>query len=143
MRIEITDFPRKEDEAFVIAKTIEFNDAFTKMDGKSLSVFARSVEGEITGGLTGKTCWNYLEISYLWVSSSHREAGIGTKLMIAAEAEASARGCPNVVLDTFSFQALGFYKRLGYEEFGRLEGYSGKHARHYLYKKLEQADEAF
>jgi GNAT superfamily N-acetyltransferase len=57
--------------------------------------------------------------------------------MDAAEDEARARGCERVLLDTLSFQALGFYKKLGYAEFGHLEGFSGKHKRHYLYKRID------
>jgi ribosomal protein S18 acetylase RimI-like enzyme len=62
---------------------------------------------------------------------------LGSKLMDAAEKEARARGCERVMLDTLSFQALGFYKKLRYAEFGRLIGFSGKHDRHYLYKRLD------
>ena len=80
--------------------------------------------------------WNYLEVSFLWVHEQHRGFGHATALMSAAEAEALRRGCFNVVLDTFSFQALGFYKKLGYEEFGQLSRFTGGHVRHYLYKSL-------
>jgi GNAT superfamily N-acetyltransferase len=57
--------------------------------------------------------------------------------MDAAEKEARARGCERVFLDTLSFQALEFYTKRGYAEFGRLSGFSGKHDRHYLYKHLD------
>jgi hypothetical protein len=56
--------------------------------------------------------------------------------MKAAEAEASARGCERVFLDTLSFQALVFCQKLGYVEFG-LPGFSGKYDRHYLHKRLD------
>ena len=134
--MEITDSPREEDEAFVIAQTRMFNSAFTEKDIRNLCVFERSIDGELIGGLTGKTYWNYLEISFLWVSEAHRGKGIATNLMTAAEGEACKRGCRNALLDTFSFQALGFYQRLGYNQFGELRGFSGKHARHYLHKAL-------
>ncbi len=53
-----------------------------------------------------------------------------------AEQEALARGCRNVLVDTMSFQAPGFYRRLGYEEFGVLEGFPGPHSRHFFRKSL-------
>jgi ribosomal protein S18 acetylase RimI-like enzyme len=137
MRIEITDAPRKEDEAFVIAQTRKYNSAFTQDDHKSLCVFARDEVGNIIGGLTGRTYWRYLDIAFLWVDEKYRGEGYATELMKAAEAEACARGCERAFLDTLSFQALGFYQKLGYAEFGRLSGFSGKYARHYLHKRLD------
>jgi ribosomal protein S18 acetylase RimI-like enzyme len=136
MKIEITDAPCKEDEAFVIAQTRKYNSAFTENDHKSLCVFARDEVGNIIGGLTGRTYWQYLDIAFLWVDEKYRGEGYATKLMKAAEAEACARGCERVFLDTLSFQALGFYQKLGYAEFGRLPGFSGKYDRHYMHKRL-------
>jgi ribosomal protein S18 acetylase RimI-like enzyme len=137
MRIEVTDTPRKEDEAFVIAQTRKYNSAFAQNDHKSLCVFARDEAGHVIGGLTGKTYWQYLDIAFLWVDEKYRGEGYATKLMKAAEAEARERGCEHVFLDTLSFQALGFYLKLGYAEFGRLPGFSGKYDRHYLHKRLD------
>ena len=140
MRIEVTDTPCKEDEAFVIAQTRKYNNEFAENDHKSLCVFARDGEGNIVGGLTGRTYWRYLDIAFLWVDAKHRGEGYATKLMKAAEAEARERGCERVFLDTLSFQALGFYLKLGYAEFGRLCGFSGKYDRHYLHKRLDAMD---
>jgi ribosomal protein S18 acetylase RimI-like enzyme len=136
MRIEITGAPCKEDEAFVVAQTRKYNSAFTENDHKSLCVFARDEVGNIIGGLTGRTYWQYLDIAFLWVDEKYRGEGYATQLMKAAEVEAIARGCERVFLDTLSFQALGFYQKLGYAEFGRLSGFSGKYDRHYLHKRL-------
>lgn len=136
MELEITSTPRVEDEEFVIAKTREYNRNFAENDLKSLCVFVRDDAGEIVGGLTGRTYWQYLDIAYLWVAERHRSRGYATKIMDAAESEALRRGCRRAFLDTLSFQALGFYQKRGYAEFGRLSGFSGKHERHYLWKRL-------
>ena len=136
MHIEVTDKASEADEAFVIAQTRAYNDAFTVPDVRSLCVFGRSSEGQIIGGLTGKTYWSYLDVAFLWVAEAHRGKGHATAIMQAAEAEALRRGCTHALLDTFSFQALGFYQRLGYHEFGRLTGFCGRHTRHYLSKRL-------
>jgi len=137
MRIEVTAEPSEEDEAFVIAQTRKYNSAFAENDHKTLCIFARNEMGNIVGGLTGRTYWRYLEISFLWVDEKYRGEGYATKLMKAAEAEAGDRGCERVFLDTLSFQALGFYLKLGYAEFGRLPGFSGKHDRYFLHKRLD------
>jgi ribosomal protein S18 acetylase RimI-like enzyme len=136
MRMEVTDTPSETDEAFVIAQTRTFNAAFADRDHRSLCVFARDDSDAIIGGLTGRTYWRYLDIAFLWVDEKDRGRGLATKLMGAAEMEARKRGCERVLLDTLSFQALGFYQKLGYTEFGRISGFSGKHDRHYLYKSL-------
>jgi len=133
---EVTDTPSKEDEAFVIAQTRKYNSAFAENDRKGLCVFARDAAGNIIGGLTGRTYWQYLDIAFLWVDEKYRGEGYATKLLKAAEAEARERGCKRVFLDTLSFQALDFYLKLGYTEFGRLSGFSGRYDRHYLHKAL-------
>lgn len=140
MKIEVTDAPRAEDEAFVIEQTRAYNRRYTERDVRVLCVFARAADGTLVGGLTGMTYWQYLEVSYLWVSEAHRGAGHATKLMRAAEDEARARGCRHALVDTFSFQAPRFYERVGYREFGRLPGFAGKHDRHFLHKELGDGD---
>ena len=137
MRLEVTDSASAADEEFVIAQTRAYNRRFTVRDFRSLCVFARGEDGSIVGGLTGKTYWQYLEVSFLWVSEAQRGRGYAMQLMAAAEEEAVRRGCRHALVDTFSFQAPGFYRRAGYEEFGRLAGFSGEHERHYLHKALD------
>lgn len=137
MRLEVTDTPQQRDEAFVIAQTRAYNAAFAETDTRSLCVFARDDNAAIIGGLTSRTYWRYLDIAFLWVDEKYRGRGVATQLMSAAENEARNRGCHHVFLDTLSFQALGFYRKLGYTEFGRLSGFSGKHDRYWLRKSLE------
>jgi len=61
---------------------------------------------------------------------------VGSNLMRAAEQEAIARGCHVATLETHSFQAPGFYKKLGYEEIGVLDEYPIHHKKYYLKKIL-------
>jgi hypothetical protein len=56
--------------------------------------------------------------------------------MQAAEKEAKRRGAKNVYVDTFSFQAPEFYKKIGYREFGRLKDFPVGHHRSWLTKAL-------
>jgi len=104
---------------------------------KPLAIFVR--EGaQIVAGLAGETYCGWLFVKYLWVSEELRSKGVGRKLMGRAEALAIERGCHSAWLDTFSFQARGFYEKLGYEEFGRLD-YPPDHQRHFLRKRLSPA----
>lgn len=136
MKIEVTATPNQADEEFVIAGTRAYNQAFAESDGQSLCVFARDDECNIVGGVTARTYWQYLDIKFLWVHEGYRKGGLGSKVMHAAEAEALSRGCNAAFLDTLSFQARGFYEKLGYAEFGRLSGFSGKHERYFMHKSL-------
>jgi len=56
--------------------------------------------------------------------------------MNLAEQEADRRGCIGVWVDTHSFQAPGFYERLGYSPFGVIEDYPPGHSRLFLQKRL-------
>jgi len=76
---------------------------------------------QILVGLAGATYCGWLFVKYLWVSDTLRRQGVGRELMGQAEGRARERGCHSTWLDTFSFQARGFYEKLGYEEFGRLD----------------------
>jgi GNAT superfamily N-acetyltransferase len=79
--------------------------------------------GRPSGGLWGCTIFQWLHVQMLFVPQSCRGQGVGTALMIAAESEAMARGCRGAAVDTYSFQAGGFYRRLGYTLCGELKGY--------------------
>jgi GNAT superfamily N-acetyltransferase len=77
-----------------------------------------------------------LHIHLLYVTESMRGTGIGRDLMRQAEEEARRRQCTASWLDTFSFQARGFYERLGYILFGTIEDYPPGHSRFFLKKSL-------
>src|SRR5215471_1971064 len=78
---------------------------------RPMAIFLR--EGNrIAAGLAGDTYCGWLFVKYLWVSDGLRGRGVGRELMARAEALALARGCHSAWLDTFSFQARGFYQKL-------------------------------
>jgi GNAT superfamily N-acetyltransferase len=62
--------------------------------------------------------------------------GGGTQLLQAAEQEARARGCQHMILDSYNFQAPGFYQKHGYEVFAVLEEHPRHHRNYYLWKRL-------
>ena len=101
-----------------------------------LHVMLRGEDGEVRGGLAGDVYFGWLFVRSLWVAEEHRGGGYGERLLREAEDEARSRGCHAVWLDSFSFQAPGFYRRLGFQEFGRLDDYPAGHARHFLWKSL-------
>lgn len=106
---------------------------------KSLNLFLRDSTGQVIGGLIGGSRWGWLYIDKLWIQDKYRKLGGGSRLLKAAEAEAIASGCTNIVLDTFSFQAGGFYERHGYEVYATLEGFPPGHRQFFFHKRLVDA----
>lgn len=90
---------------------------------QSLDVFIRDTKGQLVGGLTAATYWECLSIDDLWVDESFRGQGLGRELMQIAEEEALRRGIVFAFLTTFSFQARGFYEKLGFQVVGELTDY--------------------
>jgi GNAT superfamily N-acetyltransferase len=88
------------------------------------------------GGLWAQSYYDWLFVDLLVVPKRLRGQGIGTELLGRAEAEARARGCVGVWLDTFSFQAPTFYPRHGYAVFGEIANYPAPHRRLFLSKRL-------
>ncbi len=91
----------------------------------------------LCGGLIGYNAWGWLYIERLWVTETRRGAGLGSRLIAAAEAEAVRRGCRNAWIDTFNPAALRLYRSLGYVEFGALVDFPPGHTRTFLRKGLD------
>jgi GNAT superfamily N-acetyltransferase len=115
-------------DAYNIAKTGRGDDA-------QLAFFYWAGD-ELAAGIYGWTWAGWLDIKLLWLREDLRGRGLGRRLLFAAEREAQARGCSRVLLDSFSFQAPGFYQKLGYEVFGKLDDCPEGHARYFLTKRL-------
>lgn len=90
----------------------------------------------IVGGVLGAVYWDWFHLDLLWVKDEVRGRGYGHRLLALAEEEARKRGAKNVYLDTFSFQALDFYKQHGYQVFGELQDFPRGHQRCFLTKQL-------
>ena len=140
MEIEIVDTDDARTET-VLAGLRRYNRQFSQGTSQPLNVFAQEQQ-QTVGGLTGVTYGGWLHVDELWVSEAARGQSIGTQLLLAAEREALRRGCSGSTLDTYSFQALAFYQKLGYRQFGVLDGYAGRYQRFYFQKALTPAQPA-
>jgi GNAT superfamily N-acetyltransferase len=136
--LTIDDKVSSADEAAVVRGLLAFNEARLGPSGEQpVKLVARDSAGAVVGGILGHTRWRWLYIAKLWVDERARGKGLGTLLMAAAEDLARSRGCTDVSLDTFDYQARPFYEKLGYELFGTLEGYPPGSRQYYLRKRLE------
>ena len=139
MNIIITHQIVDEDRNAVLAGLRQHNIQYLKENSfGQLAVYAKNEIGMITGGLLASTKGNWLCIDYLWVSENARKSGLGRTLMISAEQESIKLGCKHALVDTFSFQALPFYEKLGYIQQMSLPDFPELGMqRHYLTKHYE------
>ena len=102
----------------------------------SFLVTSISPEDKIVAGLLAKLSYGWMFVDTLWVADNARGHGLGRRVLHAAENEARRNACTNAWVDTFSFQAQGFYEKCGYKIFGQLPDYPLGHTRYFLSKCL-------
>jgi ribosomal protein S18 acetylase RimI-like enzyme len=138
MHVSLEPNPTAADREAVLAGLRAFNRRHSTEPGhEPLAFVLRDGAGTVQGGLLAETAWHWLHIEILWIADALRGQGWGRRLMETAEAAGRARGCRGAYLDTFGFQAPGFYEKLGYVVFGVLEDYPPGSRRIFLHKRLD------
>lgn len=133
-----------EDTAFVWEKIREFN----RLTGPMLKfppyepfgILARDQNNSIVAGIITRLYLKAMFVEVFWIDEQYRRKGIGSELLNTAENYAKNAGCTFVHLDTFSFQAIGFYKKCGYSVFAVIDDYPDDIKRYYLKKSLVSVD---
>jgi GNAT superfamily N-acetyltransferase len=74
----------------------------------------RNKKGDMIGGMDAAVLADVFFVQKLWVADTARGLGLGRRLMERAEQEAIARGCRRITVDTMTYQAPDFYRKLGY-----------------------------
>jgi len=129
--------PTPEEAQYLEDRIYEFNSNSTGIgDGKLLAFLVR--EGDrIVAGICGNTWGGTCELRQFWVEEPQRRRGLGTKLFQAVEQEAQRRGCTQVVLMTFSFQAPAFYEKHGFEVVATVDDHPRGHRNLLMRKRLD------
>ena len=137
-KYELTDSPPPEAFQKMLASLVEFNEAVVgNATARTLAVLLKDPKtDDLIGGLWAWSLWGSLYIAMVFVPEPLRGTGIGTSLLRQAEQEAMRRGCREMWLDTYAFQARSFYEKLGFTIFGRLDGPAPIFPRFYLRKAL-------
>jgi len=140
MQIEVTATPTAVDREAVFAGLMAFIRAEVGVVATPLGVLVRDDTGQTIGGLIGRTVASWLYVELFWLPETLRGTGVGTRVMMAAEAEAVRRGCIGAHLDTYDYQAPGFYQKLGFEVFGSIDDHPPGHTRFWMRKRFAKAD---
>ena len=142
MGAELTPIePTLQDVEYLEDRVYEHNASVTgTADGQLLAFLVRDDSGRIVAGICGNTWGGGCEIRQFWVEESQRRRGLGTRLFQAAEQEARRRGCTQMLLMTFSFQAPAFYARNGFEVVATIADHPRGHRNFLMRKRLERAD---
>lgn len=136
-RLHVEDRPQETDIRFLRQALVQYNLAHSSIgDTQELAVFVRDSGDRIVGGVSGVTWGQCLEIQFLWVQADLRGQKYGRRLLLEIERQAAARGCRQAILDTYSFQAPGFYRGLGYEVWGEIDGFPNGYRKFFLRKQL-------
>lgn len=140
MDIELTTAPSPEDAAALLKGLVDYNNTknpeLQAEHTTKLFLFVRNTTKDIIGGLRASGYWNTLHIEIVWLDDAHRKQGIGTELMKKAEVFAIEKCYSNIFLDTTSWQAKGFYEKLGYELVATIPDRPKGCATYYFNKRL-------
>ncbi|MBK1685659.1 GNAT family N-acetyltransferase [Rhodoferax fermentans] len=135
--LTITDVADENIRQAILAPLRAYNDSQAgPSQGRPLVIQVIDPMGATLGGLWGYTGYGWLFTQLLVVPESLRGQGVGTQVMQLAETEAITRACHSAWLDTFEFQARGFYERLGYSCFAELPNYPVGFSRFFMKKGL-------
>jgi len=136
----ISTEPTPSEVQYLEERLYEFNSAATGISGGEwLAIFVRDDNHRIVAGIGGNTWGGCAEIRQFWVEEARRNRGLGTRLLGAAEQEARRRGCWQMLLMTFSFQAPAFYAKHGFEVVAVVDDHPHGHKNMLLRKRLGAA----
>ena len=130
--------PTPQDVEYLEERLYEHNSTVTGIgDGQLLAFLVRDDSGRIVAGICGNTWGGTCEIRQFWVDESQRNRGLGTQLFRETEREARRRGCTQMLLMTFSFQAPAFYERNGFEVVATITDHPRGHRNLLMRKHLD------
>lgn len=132
----IEDSPTDEDLAVISAGVVEYGRAEAAGgNARPIACFLR--EGNaILAGATGRTEFERLFVSYLWVKEELRGSGLGTAALERIENAAWERGVGDSLIETLSDRTAELYKRCGYVEVAAILRYVGPFTKHVMLKAL-------
>lgn len=105
--------------------------------GIEINLVLKDSEGKVAGGVSASTQLWVMYLEALWVADAYGKHGYGRDLVLAAEHVGFENGCMTSHTWTLSFQAPGFYQKIGYEVLGVYDGYPDGITEYVLGKRLQ------
>ncbi|MDC6167672.1 GNAT family N-acetyltransferase [Paucibacter sp. XJ19-41] len=95
---------------------------------------------ELIAGAWGRTEFQRLYVSYLWVRDADRGQGLGGDCLRQLEAQALRRGCVDALIETLLDEVAEIYERLGYACIAHVHDFVPGFTRHTLLKVWKPRD---
>jgi len=134
--IEIID-AHEQDVEYIESRVKEYNKAKAPSAPTEYLAACIKENDEVVGEVLAEIHFgNVLFIDILWVNEKCRGKGYATALMNHVENLALEKGCKLSHVSTYEFQALGFYKKLGYAVFGYMDDVPLGYKDYYMQKKF-------
>lgn len=96
--------------------------------------FVAMENGVLAGTVVVALFWGALHVKYVYVEEKYRGNGLGTRLMKRAFQYGKEHNCSFAFAETMSFQATGFYQRLGFTIELTRTGFAHGTSFHYMKK---------
>jgi len=94
------------------------------------------LDGEVIGYLAWSLLWGFPFIDFIRMREDHRERGLGTELLHAAEADIRSRGYHMLWSSTQDQRALRWHERNGFQRVGATQWIFGNMPETWLMKEL-------
>lgn len=99
--------------------------------------FAVYDDGKLVGGATGIIEFDWYFLEELWIDEKYRNKHIGTMLIEKIEELAKSENLTGIRMETWNFQAKGFYEKNGYEVYAQFEDCPPGTIEYFLKKRLK------
>lgn len=108
-------------------------------DARDIAVALYDGDALIAGAF-GRTEFQRLYVSYLWVHADHRGQGLGGDCLRQLEAMALKRGCVDALIETLLDEVAEMYEHLGYACISHVHDFVPGFTRHTLLKVWQARD---
>ncbi len=109
--------------------------------GEPKAFVIRDDAGVVCAAVVARLFWGQLHIKNVLCAENARGQGYAQRLMDEAHAWGRTQGCDFAFVETMSFQAEGFYKKLGYVTEYTRQGYAAGTS--FIYMKKDLKDTAY